>query len=585
MGLNFSTQLDNRMLEYLKGRADVLLNDVRPHCREQYAAAFLNKVWNEVEPRPSQSPQLLKNKVLVDTQQVIAQGYLMQHVENRKKWKECYFVMKASYHLEYYETKEAEQRKQKPEGSVLLSGYILLNTMKDYRDMLHRSWPHFNGIADTSWEEQCMNCPSGHPLFLWHRYRPHLLLCCHSADDQDIWSTLLSDAIRHLNTVIYRRDSFEVRAFLEAVRMYRQQKGQYGICDLYLGSETEILSNLVMEDLCPVLESQLVPHVRGPESKRKPTWLKMIGEMYAMVEAQITEGFQTMLRENEEQSLHLEKTVRPDFNQILTSKKQLVKKIQASFGDRVRWCCEEQVRPHLTSVGDRVAVLMKTSLLETRRLFSEEVSRVISLVKSKEHNYSSLIEACRQLQRLPYQSVQMHRCYENTETLTQSLSELPPRFAFAGDRFFTQRAQTVINQLLQDAVYTFQHLLLSAQTAGGLSAEINQLLNNTRVRVLKKLDSDSTAAVRQFVRDSLLEIFLPYVLKTLEPFCKAELPTYEAYLSADDDDGQGVIQAESAYNELVLHIVSGEINKGTLFVSESFNPLPMLEGENSNTWI
>ncbi|GCB75417.1 hypothetical protein scyTo_0020359 [Scyliorhinus torazame] len=98
--------------------------------------------------------------------------------------------------------------------------------------------------------------------------------------------------------------------------------------------------------------------------------------MYAVVEAQITEGFQTMLRENEEQSLHLEKTVRPDFSQILTSKKQLVKKIQ---------------------------------------------------------------------------------------------------------------------------VYTFQHLLLSAQPAGGLSAEINQLLDNTRVRVLKKLDSDSTAAVRQFV--------------------------------------------------------------------------------------
>ncbi|XP_078091242.1 protein Niban 1-like [Mustelus asterias] len=565
MGLSFSTQLDSRMRDYLKGRADVLLNDIRPHCKGQYTAAFLNKVWNEVEPRPSQAPQLLKNKELRDTEQVIAKGYLMQHVENRKRWKESYFVMKASYHLEYFESKEAEQRAVKAESSVLLSGYVLLNSVMDYRDRLHQSWPHFNGIADTYWEEQCANCPTGHPLFLWHPYRPHLLLCCQNADDHHIWSTLLKDGIRHFNTAIFRKDSFEVRVFLEAVRVYRQQKGQYGICDLYLGSEIEILSNLVMEDLCPVLESQLVPHVRGPDSKRKHTWLKMIGEMYTLVETQIAEGFQTLLRENEEQESKLEKTIRPDFTQILASKKQLLSKVKASLGDRVRLCCEEQVRPYLHSAGNGVTVPINAGLMETRRLFSEEVSRVMSVVQSGGHGSSSLAEVCSQLQALPYQSVQMHPCYKKLENLQQSLGELGARFSFTGVRFLTQRAQTIIQQLLQDAVYTFQYLLISAQPATGLSAEISQLLHNTQLRVLKKFDSDSSAAVKQFVRDSLLELFLPHVLKIMEPACKPELPVYEACLSAgggdDDDDDDGVIRVESVYNELVLHIVSEEINR------------------------
>ncbi|XP_041033270.1 protein Niban 1-like isoform X2 [Carcharodon carcharias] len=559
MGLNYSTQLDHRMHDYLKGRADVLLYDMRPHCRRQRTAGFLNQVWNEVEPRPSQAPQLLNNKELRDNQQAIAEGYLLQHLENRRKWKERYFVLTTCYHLEYFETKEAEQRGLKPEGSVLLSGYVLLNSVMEYRDVLHRSWPHFNGIADTCWEEQYMNCPTGQLLFLWHPYRQHLLLSFHTTDDHHIWSTLFADGIRHLNTVLFRRDSFEVRAFLEAVRAYRQQRGQYGICDLYLGSETEILSNLVMEDLCPVLESQLIPQIRGPEAKRKQTWLKMIREMYAVVETHVSEGFQALLRENEEQNLQLEKRIRPDFNQFLTSKKQLLEKIQASLGEQIRCCCEEQVRPHLRLALDGAADPMIAGLQETRKLFSEEVSRVISMVKSGGHGSSSLAEVCSQLQALPYQSVQMYHCYEKVEKLEQSLSELAPKFSFAGVRFLTQRAQNIIQQLLEDAVYTFQHLLVSTQPATGLSAEISQLLDNTRVRVLKKFDSDSIAAGRQFIRDSLLELFLPYVLKTLEPVCKPGLPMYEACLCAEDDDG--VIRVESTYNELVLHIVTEEINK------------------------
>uniref|UniRef100_UPI00398E3C89 protein Niban 1-like n=1 Tax=Pristiophorus japonicus TaxID=55135 RepID=UPI00398E3C89 len=276
MGLNFSTQLDHRMRDYLRGRADELLNELRPQCRGQYAVAFLNRVWNEVEPRASQAPQLQHDKEPREMEQVISEGYVMQHVESRKKLKERYLVMKASYHLEYFETKEAMQRGQKADGVVMLSGYVVLSSVTDYRDRLSQSWPQFNGMADTHWEEQHMNCPTSYPLYLWHPYRPHLLLCFHSAEVRHIWSTRLADGIRHLNTVLFRKDLFDVRAFLEAVRVYRQRKGHYGICDLYLGSETEILSNLVMEDLCPVLETQLIPHVRGAESKRKQTWLKLL---------------------------------------------------------------------------------------------------------------------------------------------------------------------------------------------------------------------------------------------------------------------------------------------------------------------
>ncbi|XP_062891761.1 protein Niban 1-like isoform X1 [Mobula hypostoma] len=559
MGLNFSAQLDDRMRHYLRGRADRLLNDIRPHCRRQYAAAFLSRVWNELEPRAGQGTQLLQKKEPRDADQVISSGYIMQYLESKKKWKERYFVIKASYGLDCFESKEAAQRGLKADSTVQLSGYSPLSSVSAYRELLNQSWPVFNAVADTYLEEQHLNFPTSHQLFLWHSYKPHLLLCFHTEEDCHAWSMLFADGIRHLNTVLYGRDTFEVCALLEAVRVYREQKRHYGTCDLYLGSEIEILSNLVMEDLCPVLESELIPHIRGAESKRKQAWLKMLGEMYAVVEAQVSTEFPALLRENEEQRQQLERTVRPDFNQILTAKKQLMEKIQASLGERVRCFCRDEVRPQLRPVQEQVAGSMAAALGEARRLFSEEVSEVINKVKSGE-NSSKLAQVCSQLLVLPYHSVQMHHCYKKTEELEQYLSEVGPRFTFCGVRFLMHRAQNIVQQLMEDAIYTFQHMLTPMQPPTGHPGETSLLLDNTRTLVLKKFDSDSNAAGRQFVRDTLLELFLPFVLKTLEPVCKPELPEYEAYVSADDE---GVIQIEATYRELVLHIVSEEINKAT----------------------
>lgn len=557
MGLNFSAQLDSRMRDYLRGKADEVLDDMRPHCRRCCAAAFLNQVCSELEMQASHAVQLLHNKESGSTDQVISSGYIMQYVEHKRKWKEKYFVMKASYLLECFETKEAAQRGAGADSEIRLSGCILLNEVSAYREMLRQSWPALNGVADSHLEEQHMSFPTRHQLFLWHAYRPHLLLSFRTEDDSHTWAMLLADGVRRLNTVLFGRDSFEARVFLEAVRGYREQNGHYGICDLYLGSEIEILSNLVMEDLCPALESQLIPHVRGPESKRKQTWLRMLGAMFGVVEGRVSERFQALVQDNEEQRQRLERAVRPDLSQILTSKKQLGHKLQASVGERVRDFCRAQVEPQLGSVRDAVAASVRDLLAETRTLFSQDVGEVISAVKSGGDN-CSLPEVSSRLLEFPHHSAQLHLCYRKTNKLEEHLDKVAPHFTFDGVHFLVQRAENMVQQLMEDAVYTFQHMLASMQPAMGLPAETNQLLDNTRVLVLKKFDSDSNAAGRQFVRDTLLELVLPFVLKNLDPVCKPELPAYEADVPVDDE---GVIQIENIYKELVLHVVSEEINK------------------------
>lgn len=108
---------------------------------------------------------------------------------------------------------------------------------------------------------------------------------------------------RPLSPELQRRDSPEAEAFLEAVRFYRQERGRYGAGDLLLGPEPEvgkalggwsvsskavaprcfqpllfgfqILGNVLMEDLLPLLRSQVLPSIRGSERRRQQLWLQV----------------------------------------------------------------------------------------------------------------------------------------------------------------------------------------------------------------------------------------------------------------------------------------------------------------------
>lgn len=95
----------------------------------------------------------------------------------------------------------------------------------------------------------------------------------------------------------------EAPAFTDAVRMYRQSKEQYGTWDMLCGNETQVrtrpsqagvggvwaeqgpqsllpsqvLSNLVMEELLPELRTTIGPRLKGKAQERQRTWIQVWG--------------------------------------------------------------------------------------------------------------------------------------------------------------------------------------------------------------------------------------------------------------------------------------------------------------------
>ncbi|KAF1552472.1 Niban-like protein 2, partial [Eudyptula minor] len=318
-------------------------------------------------------------------------GLLSQYDGDSCSWQENYFVLLGDFTLRWFESEEALRKGCEPRGSTALSGYLLLSSPSEYAASLVGLC---QGLAGGS---PFADPPGEFLFFLYHPFRRHFCFCAGSAGSRRIWRAALRDGIRYRSTELQRRDSPEAEAFLEAVRFYRQERGRYGAGDLLLGPEPEILGNVLMEDLLPLLRSQVLPSIRGSERRRQPRWgggggggggggdrshPKFLQEVYALILSEISGEFEGFREEREKLQLELEKRIRPDLDQMLTLKDQIARKLQAVVQSPAESCCGWGVEPHLERLVEELVRPVGSGVEAVRSLFVQRVDEMIGLVRS-----------------------------------------------------------------------------------------------------------------------------------------------------------------------------------------------------------
>ncbi|XP_074666846.1 protein Niban 3 isoform X5 [Strix aluco] len=359
------------------------------------------------------------------------------------------------------------------------------------------------------------------------------------------------------STELRRRDSLEAEAFLAAVRFYRQERGRYGAEDLLLGSEPEILGNVLMEDLVPVLRSQVLPSFGGSERSRQRRWLQFLQEVYTLVLDEISSEFEGFQEEKEKLRIELEKKIRPDVDQMLTLKEQIASELQAVVRSPAESCCARGVEPDLARALEELLRPLGAGVEAVRSLFARRAEEMVALARSSP--VAVLQKELLALGTTPWQPDAMRPCYEEADLYRESLRGLEERFGFRGVTSLVLGAQDLMQQLMQNCTHTFQQL--SQQHLGRAAArrQLPQMLGKVKERVLKKFDYDSSSARERFAQEWLLRIFLPFLLKHLEAGCKLELPRYESFVFADFS---GIINLENIYEETVLAVLQQAVGKG-----------------------
>uniref|UniRef100_A0A8C5HCC2 Niban-like protein 1 n=1 Tax=Gouania willdenowi TaxID=441366 RepID=A0A8C5HCC2_GOUWI len=515
---------------------------------QQYAVSLFNKVRFDIEGGGGPQPQLLHRKVPLEDKSIFS-GSLFQYLEDNKKWRNRFLFIPDSYNINLYENKAAYDRCLHPKGTINCAGYKVLTSLDQYLELLSNSLP---GVKAKVGSSPFLKCVTQFPLFLWHPYARHVYFCVATEKEQQKWHAVLQDCVRHSNDGLSEENKIQTPAFTDAVRLHRQAQGHYGTWEMMCGVPPQILSNLVMEGLHPELRDLISPRLKGKLHDRQRNWMLISDAVYSMVQGQCQAQYEAMLQRCEGARSSLEASIRTDMDQIITSKEHVTNKIRAVVLPKAEKLLKVSIQPYIGSILDALMEPTSRGFSEVRDVFFREL---VDMSKNtlNEGTKETVAQHMEKISMLAYHPVKMQSCYEKVEQL--SLEGLQQRFDVSSPSVFVQRAQILMREQMDDAVYTFEQILHQSLEAQG-SEDICKTIQRCQDRVIKKFDYDSSTVRKRFFREALLQIFIPYMLKQLSPSCVSELPRFQELIF---EDFSRFILVENIFEEVVLHSVMKDI--------------------------
>uniref|UniRef100_A0A667XDP1 Niban apoptosis regulator 2b n=1 Tax=Myripristis murdjan TaxID=586833 RepID=A0A667XDP1_9TELE len=540
MGDVISSHLDEAKREIITARTGEVMGEFGRLYEQQYSVALFNKVRFDIEGGGGPQAQLLHRKIPLENKSIFS-GSLFQYLEENKKWRTRFLFVPDSY--------ISHDKGLHPKGTINCAGYKVLTSMEQYLDLISNSLP---GVKAKVGSSPFLKCATQFPLILWHPYGRHYYFCVVTEKEQQKWHAVFQDCVRHANDGLSEENKVQTPAFTDAVRLYRQAHGHYGTWDMMCGVPSQILSNLVMEGLLPELRELISPRLKGKMHERQRNWMLISDAVYSLVQRQCQAQYEAVVQRCEAGRPVLEASIRTDMDQIITSKEHVTNKIRAVVLPKAEKLLKVSIQPYISSILDALMEPTSRGFSEVRDVFFREL---VDMSKNT-LNEGTKETHMEKISMLAFHPVKMQSCYEKVEQL--SLEGLQQRFDVSSPSVFVQRAQILMREQMDDAVYTFEQILhqsLESQGTEGLCKTIQRCQD----RVIKKFDYDSSTVRKRFFREALLQIFIPYMLKQLSPSCASELPRFQELIF---EDFSRFILVENIFEEVVLHSVMKDIMMG-----------------------
>ncbi|CAJ1068683.1 protein Niban 2b [Xyrichtys novacula] len=548
MGDVISSHLDEAKRGMITAQTGEVMGEFGRLYEQQYAVALFNKVRFDIEGGAGPQTQLLHRKTPLENKSIFS-GSLLQYLEENKKWRNRFLFVPDSYNINYYDNKASYDRHLNPKGSINCAGYKVLTSMDQYLDLISNSLP---GVKAKVGSSPFLKCATVLPLILWHPYARHYYFCATTEKEQQKWHAVLQDCVRHSNDGLSEDNKVQTPAFTDTVRLYRQAQGHHGTWEMMCGAPSQILSNLVMERLLPKLKELITPRLKGKLHERQRNWMLISDAVYSLVQTQCQAQYEAVLQKCESARSSLEASIRTDMDQIITSKEHVTNKIKGVVLPKAEKLLKVSIQPYISSILDGLMEPTSRGFAEVRDLFFREL---VDMSKNtlNQGTKETVAQHMEKISMLAFHPVKMQSCYEKVESL--SLEGLQQRFDISSPSVFVQRAQILMREQMDDAVYTFEQILHQSLESQG-SDELCKIIQRCQDRVIKKFDYDSSTVRKRFFREALLQIFIPYMLKQLSPTCSPELPRFKELIF---EDFSRFILVENIFEEVVLHSVMKDI--------------------------
>ncbi|XP_076134225.1 protein Niban 1 isoform X2 [Alosa pseudoharengus] len=546
MGGSTSSQLDETTSNYIKEHTETVLKGFGPHFRRQYRVTLCSQLQEELEQQNTSPALLLKQREQAGACEVLYEGSVSQ-CEDAKRWKDRWATLR-DHSLELHDNQEMCKRGTPARQKLNLVGGTVVTSREKYEALVNKAIPDLNNGQEDSAPELVPS--TAFPVYLRLPYRRDVYLCCHDDEQRRHFLCTLSHSIRHQNHDSLHKPTCEMQAFLAAIHFHRQEKGHYESWDMLVGDDAQVLTHLVMEGLIPYLQKELIPQLKGKRAEKRRAWLSLVEAAHTQVLAQAQEALQSLKEECSAAAQQQGVLLRSNMDQISSSCAFLETKLKAMVLERTQSVCAEHVNPYLSSVLEELLGPVNGGFQAVRQLCDEQLERLCRDVRQG-WTFQQVQQALQQASK-----TELEESFQRLDALHEKLQELQQRFSFSNTTKLVQGAQKHMQQLMDNAMYTFESLLQSTEKDN--PAQLGSVMEKAKMRVLKQYDYDSSTVRKQFFQEALMDITLPVLRRHLSPSCRPELEKFEQYIFADCTD---FINVENVYEDILKKTLTPEVNK------------------------
>ncbi|XP_030584250.1 protein Niban 1a [Archocentrus centrarchus] len=519
MGVSGSSLLDENKSTHIKGQAEAVLKEFSLYYRKQFSVAWFSQVEDDLGQQKQKITQLLKQRGASEEDEALYEESVL-YFDDTRKWRERYVVVRANYCLECHDSLQTFVEGVPAHQMLLPTGGKILTTEEEYMAIVDKCFPDENS-AKEDFAPPLSGMPGQFPVYLHLPYRSDSYFCFKQQAKQAAFISILSHCIRHQNLDFLKKKTCEVQAFFKAIQFYRQDKGKYEAWDMMIGGDARVLANVVMEQLLPSLEKDMLPGLKAKKNEKKRVWFSTVEAAHLLVQEHLFEGLSALKEECRMLARQQEVLIHSDMDQILNLRRQLEIKIRDKLAEPAEKLCSESIQPYLGLVLEELMEPISAGFQEGHQL-TEKMMDQVCQDTLQGHDNERLKKALAAMVRPNLLS-----CYEKISSLQAKLQHLQERFGFSNIIVVIHSAQIDLQELIENAAYTFEQLLNNAIQDNPDDA--SSTVEKVKHRVLKQYNHDSSTVRKRIFQEALVSITLPFIKKSLAPTCKTYGPANQSH--------------------------------------------------------
>ncbi|KAF7649168.1 hypothetical protein LDENG_00146050 [Lucifuga dentata] len=542
MGVSASSLLDESRSTWIKGEVETALRRFTPYYRKQFSVCRFCLLEDELERNEHKFPR--QREAPEEGQVLYEEGML--YFDDSRKWRERYMVVRANYCLEFHDNLESFIKGIPPHHKLLPTGGVVVTTEEKYMAMVDQCFPDDTNVKE-DFAPPLSGMPGQFPVYLRLPYRRDSYFCFRQEAKQAGFLSILSDCIRHQNQDFLKKTTCEVQAFVKAVQLMRQDQGQYESWDMLIGSDVRVMSNLVMEQLLPSLQNDLLPRLKVKKMERKRIWFATVEAVYILVQEQLLQGLSALKEECRTSARQQEVMMHSDMDQIQNSRQQLEDKIRKRVSGPAEALYSDSVQPYLASMLEELMEPISSGFQEGRWLSESAMDQVCQDVQAGGISDELKKSVCSMLR------LNLLSCYQKIDELQEKTQQLQC-FSFPIKEAI-QKAQIDLQQVTENATYMFVQLfqtVIQENPENAVSA-----VEKAKHRVLKQYDYDSSMVRKRIFQENLRSITLPFIKRNLKSI-RDDLQDLEQLIEVDHSD---FIHVENVYEGILQQMLDKEISK------------------------